>query len=221
MVRSARVHLVLPKDALFGEEQQQAKASVVLQLRRSLMPPEQAEAIRSLVAGAVENLSPEDVTLVDADGRLNLAVPSQGAAAGDAERALEEKLVAMLEPTAGTGNVRATVNVMYDESSEEKTDEVVDPTQVAALSLHKSEQTMGRESAGGRSSGNGKQYARERRRRAVRRRQRRRRRRRCLHCYRQNGTAPARCRRMRGCRCIRRMERERRRGRRKRRGAMR
>jgi flagellar M-ring protein FliF len=143
VVRSARVHLVLPKEQLFGEGERQAKASVVLELRRPVVPPEQAEAIRSLVAGAVENLSPADVTLVDAEGRLNLAAPSQGTAASDAERSLEEKLVAMLEPTAGTGNVRATVNVVYDESSLEKTDEVYDPTQVAALSLHKSSQTVG------------------------------------------------------------------------------
>jgi flagellar M-ring protein FliF len=143
VVRSARVHIVLPKDSLFGEGQQSAKASVVLQLRRSVMPPEQAEAIRSLVAGAVENLGAENVTLVDADGRLNLAAPNQGAAEGDAERSLEEKLIAMLEPTAGGGNVRATVNVSYDESSEEKTDEVYDPSQVAPLNTHKSEQTTG------------------------------------------------------------------------------
>lgn len=143
VVRSARVHLVLPKDSLFGEAEQPAKASVVLQLRRSLMPPEQAEAVRNLVAGAVENLSPESVTLVDADGRLNLAMPSQGAAAGDAERSLEEKLVTMLEPSAGVGNVHAIVNIAYDEGSEEKTDEVYDPNQVATLNLHKSEQTMG------------------------------------------------------------------------------
>ncbi len=58
-VRSARVHLVLPKESMFGEGQREAKASVVLQLRRSTMPPEQIEAIRSLVAGAVENLSPD------------------------------------------------------------------------------------------------------------------------------------------------------------------
>jgi flagellar M-ring protein FliF len=143
VVRSARVHLVLRKDSLFGEGEQPAKASVVLQLRRSSMPPEQTEAIRSLVAGAVESLSPQDVALVDADGRLNLAVPGQGAAAGDEERALGEKLIAMLEPTAGGGNVRATVNIDYDESSEEKTDEMYDPSQVAALSTHKTEQTMG------------------------------------------------------------------------------
>jgi flagellar M-ring protein FliF len=142
-VRSARVHLVLPKESMFGEAEQEAKASVVLQLRRTSMPPEQVDAIRSLVAGAVENLSAENVTLVDADGRLNLNPAGQGAEAGDAERGLEEKLISMLEPTAGVGNIRATANVAYDDSSQEKTDEVYDPALVAATSLHKSEQTMG------------------------------------------------------------------------------
>jgi flagellar M-ring protein FliF len=143
VVRSARVHLVLPKESLFAEQEQPAKASVVLQLRKSLLPPQQAEAIRSLVAGAVENLGPDDVTLVDADGRLNLSAHGQDAAAGDAERELEGKLVAMLEPTAGGGNVHASVTVAYDQGSEEKTDEVYDPSQVVATSLHKSEQIMG------------------------------------------------------------------------------
>jgi flagellar M-ring protein FliF len=142
-VRSARVHLVMPKESMFSEGERQAKASVVLQLRRTSMPPEQVEAIRSLVAGAVENLSADNVTLVDADGRLNFNVPGQGAVAGDEERNLEEKLVAMLEPTAGAGNVRATANVAYEDTSQEKTDEVYDPSQVAALSLHKTEQTAG------------------------------------------------------------------------------
>ena len=143
VVRSARVHLVLPKESLFGEGQQTAKASVVLQLRRSVLPPEQAQAVRGLLAGAVGNLSTENVTLVDADGRLNLNAPEQGAAGADAERTLEGKLIAMLEPTAGVGNVRATVNIAYDDGSEEKTDEIYDPSQTATLSLHKTEQTAG------------------------------------------------------------------------------
>jgi flagellar M-ring protein FliF len=50
------------------------------------------------------------------------------------------KLVAMLEPLAGRDNVRATVNVSYDEGSEERTDEIYDPNQVATLSMQKSEQ---------------------------------------------------------------------------------
>jgi flagellar M-ring protein FliF len=141
VVKSARVHLVLPQPSLFAAEEKVAKASVVLQLKRASLDPDQADAIRSLVAGSVENLSTEQVTLVDADGRVNFKPRSKSAAEGDAEQAMEAKLVAMLEPLAGRDNVRATVNVNYDEGSEERTDEVYDPNQVATLSMQKSEQT--------------------------------------------------------------------------------
>ena len=143
VVRSARVHLVLPQASLFTSEEKVAKASVVLKLKRSSLDPEQTESIRNLVAGAVENLSPAQVTLVDADGRVNLQARGRGAQAGDEEHALEAKLIAMLEPLAGAGNVRATVNVSYDESSEERTDEVYDPAQTAILTTQKTEQTSG------------------------------------------------------------------------------
>jgi flagellar M-ring protein FliF len=140
VVKSARVHLVLPQASLFAAEEKVAKASVVLKLKRASVDPEQADAIRSLVAGSVENLSVDQVTLVDADGRVNFKQRSSNAAEADAEQAMEAKLVAMLEPLAGRDNVRATVNVSYDEGSEERTDEVYDPSEVATLSMQKSEQ---------------------------------------------------------------------------------
>jgi flagellar M-ring protein FliF len=140
VVRSARVHLVLPQQSLFASEEKAAKASVVLKLRRSTIDPEQADAIRSLVSGAVENLSPDQVTLVDADGRANLKPRSGDASKDEAEQEMESKLVAMLEPLAGHDNVRATVNVTYDDGSEERTDEVYDPNQTATLSMQKKEQ---------------------------------------------------------------------------------
>src|SRR5580692_6705150 len=143
VVKSARVHLVLPQASLFAAEEKVAKASVVLQLKRASVDPEQVDAIRSLVAGSVENLSVDQVTLVDADGRVNFKQRSSNAAEADAEQAMEAKLVAMLEPLAGRDNVRATVNVSYDEGSEERTDEVYDPNQVATLTMQKSEQTSG------------------------------------------------------------------------------
>lgn len=141
VVRSARVHLVLPQQSLFASEEKVAKASVVLKLRRATIDPEQADAIRSLVAGAVENLSPDQVTLVDADGRANLKPRSGDASKDEAEQEMEAKLVAMLEPLAGRDNVRATVNVSYDDGSEERTDEIYDPSQTATLSMQKREQT--------------------------------------------------------------------------------
>jgi flagellar M-ring protein FliF len=140
MVRSARVHLVLPQQSLFASEEKVAKASVVLKLRRSMIDPEHADAIRSLVAGAVENLNPDQVTLVDADGRADLKPRSGDANKDEAEQEMESKLVAMLEPLAGHDNVRATVNVTYDDGSEERTDEVYDPNQTVTLSMQKKEQ---------------------------------------------------------------------------------
>lgn len=150
VVRSARVHLVLPQQSLFAQEERVAKASVVLKLKRSAMSPEQVEAIRSLVAGSVESLSPDQVTLVDADGRVNLKPRSKDAASGDVEQGMEAKLVSMLEPLAGRDNVRATVSVSYDEGAEERTDEVYDPSQVAPVTMQKNEQTSAMQ---GRASG--------------------------------------------------------------------
>jgi flagellar M-ring protein FliF len=141
-VHSARVHLVLPEHSLFTSEDRAAKASVVLKLKHPSLGEEQIEAIRSLVAGAVDNLSQESVALVDADGRVNFKPRSQTGRESEAEQAMEAKLVAMLEPLAGRDNVRATVNVSYEEGTEERTDEIYDPNQSAALSLQKSEQTQ-------------------------------------------------------------------------------
>ncbi len=140
-VKSARVHLVLPQPSLFAAEEKVAKASVVLKLKRASVDSEQADAIRSLVAGSVENLSVDQVTLVDADGRVSFKQLSSNTAEADAQEAMEAKLVAMLEPLAGRDNVRATVNVTYDEGSEQRTDEVYDPSEVATLTMEKSEQT--------------------------------------------------------------------------------
>ena len=142
-IKSARVHLVLPAESLFTQEAKVAKASVVLKLRRPELAPEQVESIRRLVAGAVENLAPENVTLVDADGRLDLQAKDQHAHEGDVEQAMEAKLVAMLEPTVGTGNVRAIVNTEYDDGAEERTDEVYDPTLTSPTTIQRTEQVSG------------------------------------------------------------------------------
>ncbi|SFS17353.1 flagellar M-ring protein FliF [Granulicella pectinivorans] len=141
VIHSARVHLVLPQQTLFASQDKIAKASVVLKLRRASLTPEQIDAIRSLVASAVENLSPDNVTLVDAEGRQNLQAKGRGSAAhADMEQALEAKLIAMLEPLAGRENVRATVNIAYDDTTVERTDEVYDPAQSATLTMRKTEQ---------------------------------------------------------------------------------
>lgn len=78
---------------------------------------------------------------MDADGRVDLNKPSQSGVARDEETALESKLVAMLEPMAGAGNVRATVNVSYTQGTEERTDETYDPQSAVQVSVQRTEQS--------------------------------------------------------------------------------
>jgi flagellar M-ring protein FliF len=58
----------------------------------------------------------------------------------DAEQAMEGRLVAMLEPLAGHDNVRATVNITRDDSTQDRLDEVYDPTQSVTLSSQRTDQ---------------------------------------------------------------------------------
>ncbi|HTZ90406.1 MAG TPA: flagellar basal-body MS-ring/collar protein FliF [Alloacidobacterium sp.] len=145
-VESSRVHLVMPHDSLYTSQQRDAKASVVLKLKRRSLSDEQADAIRNLVASAVDDLHPEDVVLVDADGRLQLGKHSAGSNEAAHEQELAEKLVETLEPVAGVGNVRASVNVDYDSSTADEVDETYDPNNVVTLSMQRSEQTSGAQS---------------------------------------------------------------------------
>ncbi|MFZ0746953.1 MAG: flagellar basal-body MS-ring/collar protein FliF [Terracidiphilus sp.] len=142
-VESARVHLVMPHDSLFRNEERPAKASVVLTLRHASLADGEADAIRNLVASAVDGLSPDRVVLVDASGHLQLGPKTAEALRAGAEQAFEEKLVSTLEPVTGAGNVRASVTLEYDEAATDETQETYDPNQSATLSMQRSEQTSG------------------------------------------------------------------------------
>jgi flagellar M-ring protein FliF len=142
-IESARVHLVLPHDSLFREQERSAKASVVLKLRHRSLADGEPEAIRNLVASAVDGLTPDRVVLVDAAGHLPLGPKTADALRLSAEEALEQKLVATLEPVTGAGNVRASVTLDYDAAATEETEENYDPDQTVTLSMQRTEQSTG------------------------------------------------------------------------------
>ena len=142
-VKSAHVHLVLPHESLFTERQEEAKASVLLKLKQRDLSPQEVDAIRNLVASAVDHLSPANVTLVDADGRAQLGVRNPDVAAGEEEQRLSERLIATLEPVTGEGNVRASVHLEYDNTAADETDETYDPNGTVTLSMQRSEQQTG------------------------------------------------------------------------------
>jgi len=142
-VESARVHLVLPHDSLFREQERPAKASVVIKLSHRTLADGEPEAIRNLVASAVDGLNPDRVVLVDAAGHLPLGPKTAEAMRLSAEQILEEKLIATLEPVTGAGNVRASVTLDYDPAATEETQESYDPDQTVTLSMQRSEQSAG------------------------------------------------------------------------------
>jgi len=79
-VLSARVHISIPQENVFTSEQEQAKASVALKLRRGTpLSDEQVAGIIHLVSSAVDSLKPENVDIVDQDGNV-LSNGSAGAA---------------------------------------------------------------------------------------------------------------------------------------------
>ena len=69
-VEAVRVHLVMPAESLFTEREHAAKASVMVKLRSPQLPERSEAAIRQLVAGAVDRLTPENVVVIDADTHL-------------------------------------------------------------------------------------------------------------------------------------------------------
>jgi flagellar M-ring protein FliF len=142
-VESARVHLVLPHDSLFRDQERPAKASVVLKLRHRSLADGEPEAIRNLVSSAVDGLSPEHVVLVDAAGHQPLGPVTAEAMQQTAEQALEEKLITTLEPVTGAGNVRASVTLDYDDAATDTTQETYDPDKTVTLSMQRTEQNSG------------------------------------------------------------------------------
>ncbi len=149
-VESVRVHLVMPHDSLFVEQESQAKAAVILKTRGGALSEQEQRAIPQLVASAVEGLRPENVTVVDADDNAPLVHSRTGAAGGgDLEESLNQALLRTLEPVVGPGHVRASVHVEYDLSTSENTEEVYDPKATATLTEQKSQENAGGASPAG------------------------------------------------------------------------
>src|SRR5258708_7413415 len=122
-VEAVRVHLVLPHESLFSEQDHGAKAAVIVKTRGGALSAEAQGAIPQLVASAVEKLRPEDVTVVDADSDASLVrshgLPGGVAAPGfnqELDLQLAQAVVHTLEPVVGVDHVRASVHVEYDAS---------------------------------------------------------------------------------------------------------
>ena len=143
-VKSARVHLVMASDSVFLDRARGAKASVALRLKRGSLSREDSAAIARLVAGAVDELKPSDVVIIDADSNQSLA-RGNGTEPGSEglEQELTRRLIATLSPVVGADRLRASVNVEYENGSSEESQERYDPAVSAVLTMQHSEEMSG------------------------------------------------------------------------------
>jgi flagellar M-ring protein FliF len=133
-VQAARVHLVLPERPLFSREAPEASASIVLKVRGRL-EPQQVNAIRHLIASAVNGLKPERVSVVDETGRLLAdgarGAENSGANADDRQIAYEQRLREQVEgivsSVVGPGHARVQLTADFDFNKVTQTSEKYDP----------------------------------------------------------------------------------------------
>lgn len=150
-IEAVRVHLVLPRESLFTEQEHESKAAVIVKTRGGTLSKEAQQAIPELVASAVEGLHPENVTVVDADTATPFLARRGpgGRASFDSDEELAAAAVHAIEPVVGAEHVRASVHVDYDLSTSEDTSETFDPKQTTPLSQQHSEELAGGASPAG------------------------------------------------------------------------
>lgn len=135
-IEAVRVHLAVAHESVFTDQQRDAKASVLVRLHPGVrLSDEDLNSITFLVSNAVDNMKPEDVKVVNADGHVTI-VPQSGEhmpASQDMEAELDRKLEDTLAPLVGSNAVRASVTVEFENGSNETTQEIYDPANTAVF----------------------------------------------------------------------------------------
>ena len=155
-VQQARVHVSLPKESVFTDSREAAKASVLVGLRPGArLSAQNVIAITNLVSSAVEGLAPESISVVDMSGNL-LSRPRRdglpdGAQISEAaleyrqaiEHDLALKINNTLDPLLGADKFRTGVSAEVDMTSGEQSEETFDPTKSVMVTSQKTEDSSG------------------------------------------------------------------------------
>jgi flagellar M-ring protein FliF len=132
-VRTAVVHVAIPKQQVFVTEQAKPTASVLLDLAPGTnLTGEQIQAVTNLVSSSIQGMDPSQVTVADSTGQvLSAAGTGVTAAAGDArsqvEKDYENRLAAnaqqMLDRIVGPNHAAVSVRAAVDLSQKQSTAE--------------------------------------------------------------------------------------------------
>lgn len=145
-VDNSSVHIVIPENALFTEDQEPPTASVTLHLiNNGRLPQSSIIGIQNLVANSVEGMDVENVKVTDQRGRLISEEPlDKNSTAGiteaqlnqkkNVESYLENKVEDLMAGALGAGNTKIKVNAELDFTRIEKTNTNFDPESQVARS---------------------------------------------------------------------------------------
>ena len=154
-VRSARVHLAMPKPSLFLQDRKEPSASVTLNLINGrTLDSGQVSAITFMISSAVPGLSADRVTIVDQSGHM---MSQSGAQATQTtqlqyvrkmESDYQRRIQAILAPIVGTQNVRTQVTAQVDFTQHEQTAEQYQPNSRPENMAIRSRQSSNNEQGG-------------------------------------------------------------------------
>ena len=130
-ISKAKVLLAIPRENVFARRAKTPSATVVLIMRRGrILSEEEVDSVVDIVASAVQELSPNRVTVTDQNGRL-LNSGSQDSISSRSRKEFEieqkreqeylSKIDSLLIPVVGLGNYTAQVNVSMDFTNVEET----------------------------------------------------------------------------------------------------
>lgn len=135
-IKSARVHLAIPKQSEFIRNKKNPSASVFVNLYGGYnLGSEQIAAITHLVASSIQGLSTKDVTVIDQNGNLLSTTGNDKIANAsknlDFAKKIEEmyssRIEDLIEPMVGVGQIKAKVTAVVDFTSQEETSENFNP----------------------------------------------------------------------------------------------
>ena len=159
-VESTRVHLALPEKRLFENQQKPATASIIVTLIAGrTLDKEQVQGIIHLVAGSVTGLSPEDVKVIDASGKVLSSSEKENsdqsvsldmlAFQQEVEHRMESRALELLDKAVGADNSMVRVTATLDFTKVEKTQELFDGDDPVIRSEQLQEEASGNLNNGG------------------------------------------------------------------------
>lgn len=143
-ITTARVHIVMPKDALFVEEQKEPTAAIYIKQARGFeLDKRQIRGIQHLVSRSVEGMTVQNVTVIDSSGKMLTEVEATDFASKmtkermaykkDRENRLENRIRQIVGRIVGPDRVDAKVDATVDFTQETQNISDVDPDDAAVI----------------------------------------------------------------------------------------